>query len=118
MIQGIITRLAGNSSTLKGFTVTIVTALLGISIDTHRADYAWLAAYPIFVFALLDTYYLALERSYRNLYSRAASEGDGEWGLAASKLSLSAVTKSIRSPSVWGFYGAALLAIALVAAVI
>jgi hypothetical protein len=115
MIQAIINRLAGNSAALKGFAVTIVTALLGIAINTHRASYAWLGAYPVVVLGLLDAYYLALERSYRNLYNEAANDSDTAWGLAATKVKPTEVAKAVSSPSVWAFYSAALLAAVLVA---
>ena len=100
MIQAIITRLAGNSGALKGFAVTVVTALLGVSINTHQASYAWLGTYPIVVLGLLDAYYLALERRYRDLYNNAVNEGDTAWGLAARKATLSDVVKAVGSPSV------------------
>jgi hypothetical protein len=115
MIQAIITRLAGNSAALKGFAVTIVTALLGISINTHRASYAWLGAYPVAVLGLLDAYYLALERNYRDLYTTATGQSESVWDLAAKKASLADVAKAVRSPSVSVFYAAALLAVVLVA---
>ena len=115
MIQAIITRLAGNSGALKGFAVTIVTALLGVSINTHKATYAWLGAYPIVALGLLDAYYLALEQRYRVLYNHAINEADTTWGLSAGKLRLSDVLKALGSPSVWAFHGAALLAVVIVA---
>jgi hypothetical protein len=117
MIQAIITRLAGNSAALKGFAVTIVTALLGISINAHRTGYAWLAVYPIVVLGLLDAYYLALEQNYRSLYDEAAEQGETVWSLAARKASVADVAKAVTSASIWGFYAAAFLAIVLVALV-
>jgi len=115
MIQAIITRLAGNSGALKGFTVTIVTALLGVAINTHKAGYAWLSMYPIVVLGLLDAYYLALERRYRMLYNKAATEGDDAWNLSAGKVTLAEVFKAIGSPSAWAFYGATVLAVVILA---
>jgi hypothetical protein len=115
MIQAIITRLSGNSSTLKGFAVTIVTALLGVSINAHKASYAWLGAYPVVVLGLLDAYYLALERLYRRLYNTAVNEGDAAWGLSAGGATPSEVAKAVGSPSVWLFYGAALIVVVIVA---
>lgn len=117
MIQAIITRLAANSGALKGFAVTAVTALLDVSINTHRASYAWLAIYPVVVLGLLDAYYLALEQRYRELYNTAAGEAETAWGLAAGKVTLSDLVKAVRSPSVWAFYGAALAAVVVVALV-
>jgi hypothetical protein len=118
MIQAIITRLAGNSGALKGFAVTVVTALLGVSINTHKASYAWLGTYPVVVLGLLDAYYLALERRYRELYNNAVDEADTAWGLAPEKATLSYVVNAIGSPSVWAFYGAALVAVVVVAVTI
>jgi hypothetical protein len=115
MIQAIITRLAANSGALKGFAVTIVTALLGVSINKNRTDYAWLSIYPILVLGLLDAYYLALEQLYRTLYNNAVGEGDYAWGLAAGKVNFIHVAKAVGSPSVWVFYGATLLAVVIVA---
>jgi hypothetical protein len=115
MIQAIITRLAGNSGALKGFAVTIVTALLGVSINTHKENYAWLAAYPVVVLGLLDAYYLALERLYRDLYNAAAKENDTAWSLSAGKATPTRVAAAVLSPSVWLFYGAALVAVVIVA---
>jgi len=115
MIQAIITRLAGNSGTLKGFAVTLVTALLGVSINTHKPSYAWLGAYPVVVLGLLDAYYLALERLHRSLYNTAIGEDDTAWGLNAGKATPIEVAKAVGSPSVWAFYGAALVAVVIVA---
>ena len=67
MIQGIINRMAGNSSAYKGWMVTITAALLGVAINNHKPLLAWLTVYVVSVLAVLDGYYLALERSYREL---------------------------------------------------
>ena len=115
MIQAIITRLAGNSGALKGFSVTIVTALLGVSINAHKPSYAWLGVYPIVVLGLLDAYYLALERLYRSLYNTAVNEDDATWSLSAGKATPIEVAKAVGSPSVWLFYGAALVVVVIVA---
>jgi hypothetical protein len=58
---------------------------------------------------LLDAYYLALERLYRRLYDTVASEGDTVWGLGAGKATPTDVARAVGSPSVWLFYGAALV---------
>src|SRR5689334_6882338 len=104
MIQAIITRLAGNSGALKGFTVTIVTALLGVSINAHKASYAWLGTYPVVALGLLDAYYLALERRYRELYNQAVDEVDTAWGLSVGKAKIgdmvSYMVRAIDSPSI------------------
>ena len=86
MIQAIIARLAGNSGALKGFTVPVVTALLGVGIDKNSDGFVWLGIYPIVVFSFLDAYYLALERRYRDSlqYGERGSRRT-QWSLAAGK---------------------------------
>jgi hypothetical protein len=67
-IQQTITRLAGNSFLVKGWSMTVVAALLAWA--TNKTDYrfATLAAMLSILFWALDAYYLWQERSYRMLY--------------------------------------------------
>ena len=119
MIQGIITRLAANSGALKGFTVPVVTALLGVGIDKSSDRFVWLGIYPIVVFGFLDAFYLALEKRYRNLYRTAATtDPDSEWSLAAGQASFGEILDAVRSPSVWAFYGAALIVVIVIALIL
>ena len=78
MIQGVITRMAGNSFALKTLAVTLTTgvvALLG-AIQTPSQLYMLAALLPILMFWWLDARYLQLERLYRRLYDdvRTGSE--------------------------------------------
>ena len=118
MIQGIITRLAANSGALKGFAVPVVTALLGVGIDKNSDGFVWLAIYPIIVFGFLDAFYLALEKKYRTLYRTATTDPDTEWSLAAGQANFKDILDSWRSPSVWAFYGAALVTVITVALIL
>jgi hypothetical protein len=116
MIQGVINRLAGNSSAYKGWMVTITAALLGVAINNSKPWLAWFAVYAICILALLDSYYLALERSYRELY-KTASEHTGQelqWSMSAPAVGLCKVLGAIISPSVWIFYGSAIAAAVIV----
>lgn len=74
-IQGVINRLAGNSFKLKGWCITLSSALLGLALkgDTSTAEIAFLAILPTLVFWGLDGYYLASEREFRKLYNQATS---------------------------------------------
>jgi cytochrome c biogenesis protein CcdA len=110
MIQGIINRLASNSSAFKGWMVTITAALLGVAINNHKPWLAWLAVYAICILAVLDAYYLALERSYRKLYNdESAQAAQDRWFLSAQAPGLGTVLAATTSPSVWPFYGSALI---------
>ena len=118
MIQGVVTRLAANSGALKGFAVPVVTALLGVGIDRNNNGFVWLGIYPVVVFGFLDAYYLALEKRYRALYVKATTDPDTEWGLAAGRANWKEILDSWRSPSVWAFYGAALVVVIAVASIL
>jgi cytochrome c biogenesis protein CcdA len=110
MIQGIINRLAGNSSAFKGWMVTITAALLGVAINNHKPWLAWLAVYAICVLAALDAYYLALEKAYRSLYvTEAAQQEKDRWSLAVAGPGPVKVLAAMKSPSVFPFYGSALI---------
>jgi hypothetical protein len=73
-LQGIIQRLAGNSFLIKGWTVTLVTAILGFALKDpdKTAPLAYMAFAPIILFWGLDGYYLAIERLIRHLYNDGA----------------------------------------------
>ena len=69
MIQGIITRMNQNSFMLKGWMITIVSALLAIYADKGNVAYLVVTIFPILVFWFLDAYYLQQERKFRGIYS-------------------------------------------------
>lgn len=73
MLQAVITRMAQNSFAIKGWSVTLVTALLAFQQRDSDRRFALLAVVAAAFFAVLDAYYLAVERSYRDLYNRVAS---------------------------------------------
>jgi len=75
--QAIIARLAGNSSSVKGWAVSVGMALIGLGAKDGPRSLAYLALVPLLIFWLLDAYYLAAERSYRREFNRAA-EARGE----------------------------------------
>src|SRR5215218_4658667 len=68
LIQSVISRMAANSFVLKGWAVTLVTGLAALAKADGNDDIAWISLGVLFVFAMLDGYYLALERSFRDLY--------------------------------------------------
>jgi hypothetical protein len=118
MIQGVINRLATNSGAIKGFAVPVVTALLGVGVDKQSDGFVWLAVYPVVVFGFLDAFYLALEKKYRDLYKKATTDPDTEWSMAAGQASRTDILKACGSPSVWAFYGAALVVVIAVALIL
>lgn len=77
-IQNIISRMASNSFLLKGWAITIVSALIAISIDKNNCNYFIVVYFPLIVFWLLDTYYLKQERLFRHLYNEVRKKDENE----------------------------------------
>lgn len=69
-IQASISRLAGNTFILKGWSITLIAALFALSAKDSDKIYALLAYYPILIFWILDGYFLSVERRFRALYDR------------------------------------------------
>ncbi len=68
LIQGVINRLAQDSFWLKGWSVTITTALLAAAASMGKIIFVYLSFFPVFAFWVLDAYYLWQERLFRALY--------------------------------------------------
>jgi hypothetical protein len=73
-VQAVITRLANNSVLLKGWALTLSSAVLGFAITQKHAGLALAALVPVTAFWLLDTYYLRQERAFRDLYAAVAAK--------------------------------------------
>lgn len=117
LIQAVISRLAGNSFLLKGWTVTLVAGLSAFAKADANRSFAWIAIFVVLVFGFLDAYYLALERAYRKLYERTAEkEGGGVWTLRIEPPGPGDVLGAVRSPPVCLLHGAALAVSIVVAA--
>jgi hypothetical protein len=88
MIQAIVARLAGNSFLLKGWSVTLVTALFAFAAKDGRAYFVFLAYLPAITFWLLDGYYLSQERTFRALFDvvRRKDEGDIDFSMDPSQI--------------------------------
>jgi hypothetical protein len=118
MIQGIIDRLARNSFALKGWTITLTGGVLSLAIARHDRAIAAIAIYVIAAMAILDAYYLATERNYRDLYTAAAQQPGDQWGLQATKTTLADIVHALSSPSILLLYGVTLVSILAVVATI
>lgn len=69
LIQGIVNRLAGNSFMIKGWSVTLVSALFVLAVKDVDVRYSLIAFFPVPFFWGLDGYFLAKERQFRDLYN-------------------------------------------------
>ena len=77
IIQGVITRLAGNSFSIKTWAVGLITVLGGLAAKDANLWFALALVLPALCFWGLDAFYLRQERLFRKLYATAA-DGTGE----------------------------------------
>lgn len=68
-IQNTISRMASNSFMLKGWCVTIIAALVALSIKESDFRLYLFTIVPTIAFWLLDSYYLLQEKLFRHLYN-------------------------------------------------
>lgn len=61
--------MASNSGSCKAWCITLVSAILVIVADKGNPQYALIAVIPTVLFLNLDSYYLALERMFRQSYN-------------------------------------------------
>jgi len=90
MIQQIITRMGNNSFSLKGWSVGIMIAIYAFAgKNEHKAVIVTLI--PLIVFWFLDTYYLMLERKFRELYNevRLKKEDDIDFDMNFNNIKIS-----------------------------
>ena len=123
MVQAVITRMAGNSAQMKTWAVSLVTAAIifsGLSDKPH-----WLIAaggfVPVFAFWIMDAKYLHLERCYRALYE-AIVDGEEVKTFDLDYRPYAGSVDSFRwvawSWSIRGFYGALMLVMLILFAIL
>ena len=76
-IQNIITRMNTNSFAIKGWSVTLVSALFALAADKADRSFILIAYLPVICFWVLDAFYLSQERQYRALYREVAVNPSG-----------------------------------------
>jgi len=114
ILQDVITRMAGNSASAKTWCIALVSAILVLVADRGSGTLLWIATAPIILFCLLDTYYLALEKTFRDHYNAFvhklhAGEATVEDLFVVTPpgqtpLTLQNVWRAFWSFSVWPFY--------------
>lgn len=71
-IQSTITRMNQNSFQIKGWMITLVSALLALYASSEKVVYILIAIVPTIMFWFLDAYYLQQERRFRGVYNDVA----------------------------------------------
>jgi len=70
VVQTIIARMGVNSFLLKGWSVTLISALFALAADKANTSFIYIAFLPCIVFWALDGYFLRQERLFRALYDQ------------------------------------------------
>ncbi|MEC4004884.1 hypothetical protein OX283_009475 [Flavobacterium sp. SUN052] len=108
-IQNVITRMNSNSFLIKGWTITIVSALYALCAKDANTNYVLVSYISIPVFWVLDGFYISQERQYRDLYKEVALKDDNQidFGMDASKFNKGNRTwiLGILSKTLVPFYG-------------
>ena len=112
MMQGVINRMAENSRSCKVWCVTLVAAVLVLVAQTGEPLHALIALAPTLLFWMLDTYYLALEKAFRNSYNslvcklhRNELKRTDVYKIEREGTGLFFVARCLGSVSIWLFYG-------------
>lgn len=106
MIQAATSRMAANSFLLKGWSVTLTTAILGLAVKDAKPSVTLVAIVPTLILGGLDAYYLALERSFRRLWTTAVAEPKDapSFMMSPGPVTLKAWWEAIRRPAVWSLH--------------
>jgi len=115
-IQAVVTRLASNSFLIKGWSVSLITALFALAAAGAKADYVLLAYLPAVVFWGLDGYFLQQERLFRGLYDavRVLEEKNIDFGMSTANVQNKGWLNAVFSQTLFFFHGVILAAIVVV----
>ncbi len=73
-IQNVISRMNSNSFLIKGWAVTVVSALFAFSVNKTDFKFVFIYYAIILTFWLLDAFFLSTERKFRDLYKEVANK--------------------------------------------
>ncbi|EGQ8088817.1 hypothetical protein FWP56_21490 [Vibrio vulnificus] len=120
-IQNVITRMNSNSFLIKGWTITLISALFALAAKDANIQYVLITYIVIPVFWFLDGFFISQERQYRDLYNEVSSkrEADIDFSMNASKFTGKDYEKNswvsgIFSKTLMPFYGITVAATAIV----
>lgn len=107
MLQSVISRMAGNSASLKNYCMTIAAAIIGFAAAIQKPEVLCYSAPLIIIFGVLDGHYLRLERAFRDQYNSVRRAGIAEkpdFAISPSWTAGHGILSGFWSWSVWLFY--------------
>lgn len=122
-IQNAINRMASNSFMLKGWTVLLVSALFAFFARYGVSSQMFVVIVPVTGFWILDGFFLSQERLFRSLYDRVRTLDDSAIDYSMDTRDFRAIPRngwrqSALSRTLVIFYGAVLLAVLIIAAIL
>ena len=115
ILQGVINRTAANASGCKAWCISLVSAIMAILAGQGKPQYAFISIVPILLFGFLDSYYLGLEKTFRDQYDNfihklhtGTATVDDLFNVTPGHgpcVFLTATCRALASMSVWPFYG-------------
>ncbi len=117
-IQNVISRMNSNSFLIKGWAITLVSALFVLAAKDANINYVFISYIIIPVFWFLDGFFIATERQYRELYNdvRQKSEDSIDFDMDASRFNSGKNTwlSGVFSKTLIPYYGVSILATLIV----
>ena len=123
MIQSVIERMSNNSFLIKGWSITLASAIFVVAIQAQDKASALWTLFPAVIFWFLDGYYLWQERLLRSLYEyvRKLDEKKIDFSMDTSKVvneefrgRRNSLLNAILSRTLLPFHGGMILAIIVV----
>lgn len=118
MVQNIINRMSSNSFFIKGWCVTLVSALFVLSSKDANIAFIFVAFFPVLMFWILDAYFLRQERLFRKLYEKIRNTDENAIDFSMDTTPFIPITSSwlraVFSQTLFLFYGAVFVAVLLV----
>ncbi len=84
-IQEVINRMARNSFIIKGWAVTLVSALFALATNDTNQKFIIIAYFPVITFWFLDGYYLYQERLFRKVYDKNRTNQNTDYSMNTSE---------------------------------
>lgn len=78
MIERVIERLASNSFKLKGWAITVSTIVFSLAVKDNDRKLMLVTLLPLIMFWLLDSFYLQMERKFRQLFKTVQNKDEAE----------------------------------------
>ena len=104
-IQNTIARMNSNSFKVKGWYITVFTAVIALAVETGNCLYILVGYIPIILFWSLDSYYLQQERRFTEIYKIVAAESEEAIDFDMSKnVKASCIFKVAFSKTIWPLY--------------